>query len=88
MSLITTIIGVASAIGTTAAWLPQVVKTWRTGSAEDFSWGYLALFSSGVAGWIVYGVLKRDGVIVAANGFTLALVLVVAFVKMREGKEE
>lgn len=84
MSVLVTVIGVASAIGTTSAWLPQVIKTCRTGSACDFSWGYLALFSSGVTGWIVYGILKRDGVIVAANVFTLVLVLIVVAVKLRE----
>lgn len=79
-----TIIGGLAAFGTTAAWLPQVVRTWRSRSAEDFSWGYLAMFSAGVALWIAYGVLKKDGVIIAANGVTLLLVLTVGFVKMRE----
>lgn len=84
MKLWTTVIGALAAIGTTAAWLPQVVKTWRTRSAEDFSWIYLALFSSGVSGWLIYGALKKDAVIIAANGVTLLLVLTVTFVKMRE----
>ncbi|HYC90307.1 MAG TPA: SemiSWEET transporter [Thermoanaerobaculia bacterium] len=79
-----TVIGSLSAIGTTAAWLPQVVRTWRTRAAEDFSWSYLALFSSGVAGWIVYGFLRKDFVVIAANVVTLLLVLTVLFVKIRE----
>lgn len=81
-----TVIGGLAAFGTTAAWLPQVVRTWRSRSAEDFSWGYLAMFSTGVTLWMVYGVLKKDAVIIAANGVTLLLVLTVAFVKMREGR--
>lgn len=84
MKVLTTVIGSISAIGTTFAWLPQVIKTWRTRSAEDFSWSYLALFSAGVTGWTVYGVLKKDGVIIAANVITLALTLVIVWVKMRE----
>ncbi|MEA2490022.1 MAG: MtN3 and saliva related transrane protein [Acidobacteriota bacterium] len=84
--VIITIIGGCAAFGTTAAWLPQVVRTWRSRSAEDFSWGYLAMFSTGVALWIVYGILKKDGVIIAANAVTFVLVIVVAFVKMREKK--
>lgn len=84
MKVMVTVIGALAAIGTTAAWLPQVFKTWKSRSAEDFSWGYLALFSSGVSGWLIYGILKKDGVIVAANAVTLLLVLTVAFVKMRE----
>ena len=85
MKIWTTVIGALAAVGTTAAWLPQVVKTWRSRSAEDFSWTYLAMFSSGVALWIVYGVLRKDGVVIAANAVTLLLVLTVLFVKVREG---
>lgn len=86
MKIWTTVIGALAAVGTTLAWLPQVIKTWRSRSAEDFSWTYLAMFSSGVALWIVYGVLRKDGVVIAANVVTLLLVLTVLFVKTREGK--
>ena len=86
MKTIITVVGALSAIGTTAAWLPQVVQTWRTREADDFSWSYLALFSSGVAGWIVYGILRKDGVVIAANAVTLLLVLTVLYVKIRESR--
>ena len=76
--------GYAAAAGTTAAWLPQVLQTVKTRSANDFSWGYLATFTSGVALWIVYGVAKKELPILLANGVTLLLVLVVAGVKLRE----
>lgn len=84
MKLMTTMIGALAAVGTTAAWLPQVFKTWKSGSADDFSWGYLMMFSAGVSGWLIYGMLKKDGVIIAANAITLLLVLTIGFVKMRE----
>jgi MtN3 and saliva related transmembrane protein len=84
---VVTVIGFVAAIGTTAAWLPQVVQTWRTRSANDFSWSYLALFSTGVALWMLYGVLRKDPAIIAANGLTLLLVMVVTFVKVRERRK-
>lgn len=84
MKILTTVIGAVAAVGTTAAWLPQVLKTWRSRKAEDFSWSYLAMFSTGVSLWLVYGILRKDFVIVAANGVTLLLVLTVIFVKTRE----
>lgn len=83
MTLVT-MIGALAAVGTTAAWLPQVFKTWKSGRAADFSWGYLAMFSGGVSGWMIYGILRKDAVIIAANAITLILVLTIAFVKMRE----
>lgn len=84
MKLWITILGGVAAVGTTAAWLPQLLKTWRSKSAKDFSWLYLALFSTGVTLWIVYGALRKDAVIVIANAVTLALVMTVLFVKIRE----
>lgn len=84
MKLWTTILGAVAACGTTAAWLPQLIKTWKTKSAKDFSWLYLALFSTGVTLWIVYGVLRKDAVVIAANAVTIVLVATVIFVKIRE----
>lgn len=82
-SLITTI-GLIAGTACTGAWLPQVWQTVKTRSAKDFSWSYLALFASGVSLWLVYGIGKRDLVIALANGVTLALVIVIVVVKMRE----
>lgn len=79
-------IGFGAAVGTTAAWFPQVVRTWSTRSARDFSWGYLALFVMGVFLWTMYGVLRRDVVVIVGNGITLLLVISVGLVKAREGK--
>ncbi|RZS87030.1 MtN3 and saliva related transmembrane protein [Motilibacter rhizosphaerae] len=66
-------LGLLAGALTTGAWLPQLLRTWRRGSAEDISWPYLLVFGSGVVGWLVYGVLQRDVAICAANGLTLAL---------------
>ena len=77
-------VGFGAAIGTTAAWFPQVIRTWRTGRARDFSWGYLALFIMGVFFWTMYGVLRHDVVVIVANGITLLLVISVGLVKARE----
>jgi MtN3 and saliva related transmembrane protein len=69
---------------TTGSWLPQVVKTWKTRRAGDFSWAWLAAFSSGVAFWAVYGFLRDDLAIILTNVITLGLVLSIVGVKMRE----
>jgi len=77
-------VGFGAAVGTTAAWFPQVVRTWNTRSARDFSWGYLALFVMGVSLWTTYGILRRDPVVIIGNGITLLLVISVGVVKARE----
>lgn len=76
-------VGLGAVLGTTGAWFPQVARTWRTKSAADFSWGYLALLATGVALWTTYGILRRDPVVIIGNSATLLLVSSVALVKAK-----
>jgi lactoylglutathione lyase len=67
------IIGFISAILTTSAFLPQVIKTWKTRSTDDLSPVMFALFSFGVAGWLIYGWQLHDMPMILANGVTICL---------------
>jgi MtN3 and saliva related transmembrane protein len=80
---LTTILGTVAGVLTTAAFVPQVVKTWRTRSARDISGVMFAAFSVGVALWIVYGVLVRAAPVIVANGVTLVLALAILAMKAR-----
>jgi MtN3 and saliva related transmembrane protein len=78
------LIGALAAALTTLSFIPQVVRTVRTGDTRAISlWMYL-LFCSGVALWGVYGVMLGSWPIMVANGITLALGLVVLWYKLRE----
>lgn len=72
-----TLLGLVAALFTTASFVPQVVKTWRSGSSADLSLGMYTIFAIGIVLWLVYGVLIRDLPVVLANGVTLLLVLTV-----------
>jgi MtN3 and saliva related transmembrane protein len=75
-----TLVGTVAGVLTTGAWLPQLVKCWRTRSAADLSWSYLAVLGTGVVLWAVYGLLSADLVLILANVITvLALLLLVGF---------
>lgn len=76
-------IGLLAACLTTFSFLPQVIKTWRSRSAEDFSWSYLLMFGSGIASWDLYGFLIKDTPIVLANSVTLALFMLIVAAKIR-----
>ncbi len=78
-----TALGTVAGILTTAAFVPQVLKTWRTRSARDISGVMFAAFSVGVALWIVYGVMVRSAPVVIANSVTLVLALAVLGMKAR-----
>jgi len=79
----TVVIGIAAAVLTTACWGPQLVRTLRRGTAEDFAWVYLIMLTAGVFGWALYGALKHDPVIWVANAIVTASALVVVVVKLR-----
>jgi MtN3 and saliva related transmembrane protein len=67
------IIGILAGICTTIAFLPQVLKTWRSKSAKDLSLGMFSIFCAGVVLWLTYGILIGDLPIILANGFTFVL---------------
>lgn len=66
-------LGFVAGACTTAAFVPQVLKTWRTRSAEDVSLATFAIFGFGVLLWLVYGLYIDSWPIVIANGITLIL---------------
>ena len=84
-----TLLGFVAGTLTTLAFLPQVVKTWRTKSSNDLSIGTLSMICSGVLFWLVYGLLIGDLPIIAANSVTLVLVVslfaLTLFYRKREG---
>lgn len=68
---------------TTAAFFPQVIKTWKSRSAKDLSLGMFSLFCVGVLLWLVYGVIVKDIPVIAANMLTLILASTLLFFKLR-----
>jgi MtN3 and saliva related transmembrane protein len=84
MNSITTL-GFIAAVCTTASFVPQVVHSWRTRDTRGISLGMYAIFTSGIALWLAYGVVREDWPIIVANGITLALCLAVVLLKLRHG---
>lgn len=81
-----TLIGSLAAVLTTVCWLPQVLKTLRQGTAFDFAWPYLAMLTSGIAAWTIYGLLRHDPPIYLCNAISGLLVLVIVAVKVRSSR--
>jgi MtN3 and saliva related transmembrane protein len=82
MSTIATVIGLAAAVCTTAANLPQLKKAWITRETDDLSLKTLLLFGSGLMLWVIYGLLQRDIVIMLANGISLLILSVILYLKV------
>ena len=79
------ILGIVAGTLTTAAFLPQTVRTLRSGSARDLSLAMLLLLMAGIVLWLAYGVLAGLPAVALANGATLALTLPILWVKLRRG---
>jgi MtN3 and saliva related transmembrane protein len=79
------VLGFVAGVLTTAAFIPQVLKIWKTRSARDISLGMYTVFTSGVVLWLAYGVALESMPIILANVFTLVLALAVLVMKLRYG---
>jgi MtN3 and saliva related transmembrane protein len=77
------LLGLTAGSLTTIAFLPQVIKTWKTRSAKDLSLGMFSLFCLGVVLWLIYGLMVKDIPVIAANLLTLMLAATLLFFKLR-----
>ncbi len=74
--------GYIAAILTTAAFLPQLIKTLKTKKAEDVSLVTLIMFLCGVVSWIIYGYKISSLPILLANTITFILNILILISKI------
>lgn len=77
--------GYAAALCTTGAFVPQVMRVWRTRSTHDISLKMFLVLVTGLILWLVYGFWKGEIPIIAANGATLMLAGTILYLKVRHG---
>jgi MtN3 and saliva related transmembrane protein len=78
-------VGYTAATLTTAAFLPQVLKVWKSKSTKDLALPTLLSFILGVGMWLVYGLLVNSTPVIIANAITLVLNLVILRFKLKYG---
>lgn len=76
---ITTYIGIFAGICTAVSMLPQLIKIIREKKADDISYVMLFILLTGLAGWVVYGMLKNDYPILITNSFSFLTNLLMIF---------
>ena len=79
----TTMLGYFAGFLTTIAFLPQVLKTWKSQSASDLSLGMFAVSTVGIFCWLVYGFLLQEMPMIVWNGITFLLVLMILIMKLK-----
>lgn len=76
-------LGYLAGVITVVAFLPQVLRAWRTRQTRDLSMTGIALLVTAGSLWILYGAMIRDWPIVATNCGMVALNVALAVAKVR-----
>jgi MtN3 and saliva related transmembrane protein len=75
-------LGLIAGCMTTSAFVPQVIKTYRTHSVKDISLRMYLFMCTGIALWVVYGFLIESIAVIAANIASLALTVSILGMKL------
>ena len=78
-------VGLAAGFLTTISFVPQLIKIWKTKSAEDVSRRMFVAVSVGMALWLVYGISLQQLPMIIWNTISLVLALAILFLKHRFG---
>jgi len=78
-------LGAAAGFCTTVAYLPQLIRAWRTRSTHDISLPMFSLMVFGNGLWLIYGLLIGDGPLIAANAVSVSLSASILYLKLRHG---
>lgn len=74
--------GSLAAVCTTIAFVPQIVKVYRSGG-RDLSYAMLFLYLVGLLLWLAYGLMIHAQAVIWANIVTASLVIVCLVMKWR-----
>ncbi|GBG12880.1 MtN3 and saliva related transmembrane protein [Novimethylophilus kurashikiensis] len=78
------LVGYPAAFLTTVAFIPQAWQSWRTRDLSGISLPMYALFTLGVALWMIYGLLIDSLPVFVANIITLGLSSLVLALKIQQ----
>jgi MtN3 and saliva related transmembrane protein len=88
MAEYTQYVGIGAGICTAVSMLPQLFKILREKKAEDISYYMIAVLLIGLAGWVAYGILKKDTPIIVTNAFsfTVNMAMLLFAIKYKQRK--
>ena len=85
-------IGIIAGILVLSSFIPQLYKAYKTKKMQDVSIYLMGLIASGMFLWVIYGLIRKDPVIVGTNisGFILNIILIalkLRYDKLQKNKE-
>lgn len=75
-------IGTAAGVLTTSAFLPQVIKVYRTRHTKDLSLFMYIIFLMGISLWTIYGMVTHSTPVIVANSITFVLASYILVMKL------
>lgn len=78
-------IGFSAALFTTVCQLPQMIKVMRTKDVSGLSLLTYVILGTGIALWMIYGILISDLPLSISNFFILLMILIIIIYKIRFG---
>lgn len=80
-----TILGLIAAFFSTASFLPQALKIWKTKHTKDLSLMTFIMLFVGSILWFTYGLILQDIPISVANGIIIILLIFIMIFKIKYG---
>ena len=77
------VIGLIAAFLTTASFLPQVYKTWKTKDVSGLSLPMFSMFFVGIVFWLIYGIYKESLAIILSNSITVISSFLLLYFKIK-----
>jgi MtN3 and saliva related transmembrane protein len=78
------ILGYIAAFLTTAAFLPQTIKTIKSRDTASISLAMYVMFTTGIVLWLAYGILIESMPMIIANIITFVLSATILVLKLTE----
>lgn len=82
------IVGTCAAILTMFSFFPQILKVLKTKSEKDLSLITLLQLSLGVFLWFLYGLYRKDPIIIIANVVTFISLSILLFLYFSYGRKK
>lgn len=78
-----TLLGLVAGTLTTAAFLPQLIKVWKSRSTKDISLAMYIVICLGILLWLIFGLCIGSLPVIAANAVTLLIATAILILKIR-----
>ena len=81
-------LGFFGALLTSASFIPQIYKSYRTRKLDDLSWVMLGVMCTGNSCWLLYGIFRMDWLIIGANSFIVCCLTSLIVMKVVFAREQ